>query len=105
MAQLSTLGILAPPFMKSKQLANVLIKILGISVIVHALPSFLSGFFMELLGFFTGLASSATRSSGSSYSLTYPLASGLASVVSIAVAIVLIVKSRKIAEYLFSDDE
>jgi hypothetical protein len=90
--------------MKPKQLANVLIKILGISVIVHAMPSFLTGLFAELLGFFSGLASSATRSSGS-YSLTFPFASGLAGIVSIAIAIVLIVKSRKIAEYLFSDDE
>ena len=105
MAQLSTLGILAPPFMKSKQLANVLIKILGISVILHAMPSFLTGLFAELLGFFSGLASSATRSSDSSYPLTYPMASGLAGMVSIAIAIVLIVKSRKIAQYLFSDDE
>jgi hypothetical protein len=91
--------------MKSKQLANVLIKILGISVILHAVPSFLTGLFAGLLGFFSGLTSSGTRSSGSSYSLTYASAIGLAGVVSIAVAIVLIVKSRQIAAYLFSDDE
>jgi ABC-type dipeptide/oligopeptide/nickel transport system permease component len=91
--------------MKSKQLANVLIKILGISLILHAMPSFFTGLFSELFGFYSGLAPSATRSSGSSYSMIYPMASGLAAIVSIAIAIVLIFKSRKIAEYLFSDDE
>jgi hypothetical protein len=91
--------------MKSKQLANVLIKIVGISVFLHAIPSVCSGFFIGLFGAIFGFPSSATRSGASSYSLTYPLAYGLAGVVAVVVAILVIVKSRKIADYLFKDED
>jgi hypothetical protein len=91
--------------MKPKQLANVLIKILGISVFLYAIPSFFSGVFIELFGFVFGLASSGRSSSASSYSLAYPLGYGLSAVVSIAIAIFLIVKSRKIAEFLFRGED
>jgi hypothetical protein len=90
--------------MKSKQLANVLIKIVGVSVLLHALPSFLSGFFYGLLGPFLGFASSTTRSGTSNYSLAYPIASGLAGIISIVIAIFVIIKSRQIAEFLFKDE-
>jgi hypothetical protein len=90
--------------MKSKQLANVLIKIVGVSVFLHALPSFLSGFF-GLLGPFLGFASSTTRSGTPNYSLAYPIASSLAGIISIVIAILVIIKSRRIAEFLFKDEE
>jgi hypothetical protein len=91
--------------MKSKQLANVLIKIVGVSVLLHALPSFLSGLFYGLLGPVLGFSSSTTRSGAPSYSLAYPLASGLAGLVSIVIAVFVIIKSRQIADFLFKNED
>jgi hypothetical protein len=91
--------------MKSKQLANVLIKIVGISVFLHAIPSFLYGFFYGLFGGILGFFSSTPRSGASSYSLAYPLASGSAGLISIIIAFFVIVKSRQIAEFLFKDED
>ena len=86
-------------------MANVLIKILGIYLFFHAISSFSFALFLELFGFFFGMPPSTTKDSASSSSLTYPLAYGLGAIVAMAVCIVLIVKSRKIAEFLFKDDD
>ena len=66
--------------MKSKQLANVLIKILGLSILVHDIP-----------GVFTVLYSN--------------LPNFLLLAVSVALGIFLIVKSRAIAEFLFKNED
>jgi len=91
--------------MKPRQLANVLIKILGISLILHAIPGFLTGVFVELFGFWLGLAGSPTKSSTSGVSLAYPLASGLSAIIVLVIAIILIAWSRKIAGFLFKDED
>jgi hypothetical protein len=78
--------------MKPKQLANVLIKILGLSVVVHSIPSLVT----ELLPI---LQPNGMRSMGA-YFWVYPFST----VMLIALGIYLIVASRKIAECLFKDE-
>jgi len=91
-AQLFSLGILAPPFMNSKQLANVLIKILGLSVIVHNLSTLIGGLLTIMQ------ASRAGMAGGGSFFL-------LTSVLTVFVGIFLIVKSRAIAEFLLKAED
>jgi len=94
-AQLSTLGILAPhQNMKTKQLANILIKILGLSVIVHGIPSIITGFLPMLQ------AIGRSSSSGGFYWL-YPFSS----VILVVIGIYLVVKSRDVAAFLFKDED
>lgn len=80
--------------MKSKQLANVLIKILGLSVCIHAIPGFVSGFLR-------GLFSYSERSSGV-YSHEWVYAVG--SAVYMVAGIILVVQSRCVAEFLFKNE-
>ena len=95
-AELGSLGILTShQNMKTKQLANILIKILGLSVLVHGIPSFLSGF----LPLFQAIGSQ-----GNSYTIyfwIYPLSS----VVMIASGIFLVVKSRDVTAFLFNGED
>jgi hypothetical protein len=81
--------------MKSKQLANVLIKILGLSVCVHALPGLLSGIFSV---FFSG-----PFQGGGVFTriLLFVMGTGVEAVV----GIFLIINSRKVAEFLFKGEE
>ena len=81
--------------MKSKQLANVLIKILGLSVLVHAIPSILSG----LLPMFQTIGSH-----GGVY-LNYNWIYPSSSLVSVAIGIYLVVKSRAVTAFLFKDED
>jgi zinc transporter ZupT len=80
--------------MKTKQLANVLIKILGLSVLVHAIPSFLTALLpmLQAIGF-------PERTAWNYYWLYL-----LADVVSVAIGIYLIAKSRNVAAFLFKDE-
>jgi uncharacterized membrane protein HdeD (DUF308 family) len=95
-AQLSALGILAPhQNMKTKQLANILIKILGLSVLAHGIPSILNG----LSTMFQAFGSHGNYYSN--YFWVYPLSS----VVSVVIGIYLIVKSRDVAAFLFKDED
>jgi hypothetical protein len=77
--------------MKTKQLANVLIKILGLSVVVHGLPSVLSGLF--------GILQVPRGASGNYW--YYPVAS----VVTLLLGICLIIQSREVAAYLFKGED
>ena len=77
--------------MKSKQLANVLIKILGLSVVVHGIPSVFTGL-MSLL--------QVSDLGSRNYYWLYPLSS----VVLVVIGIALIVRSRDIAAFLFKDE-
>jgi hypothetical protein len=78
--------------MKSKQLANVLIKILGLSVVVHSIPAILPGLY--------NMARSSRIGSPLDFWL-YPVSS----VVLAALGICLIVKSRVVAEFLFKNED
>lgn len=82
--------------MKSKELANVLIKILGLSVCIHAIPTFVSGILYSLTSF---------QLSQASYALTRVFSYATTAIVEVAAGFVLIVLSRKIADLLFKSDE
>jgi uncharacterized membrane protein (UPF0136 family) len=82
--------------MKTKQLANILIKILGIYFSLEGIPSFISGVLMGLLGLFSSVAAKY-----STYEWTY----GIGGVIKLVVGIIFIVKSRKIAEFFFKDED
>ena len=91
------LGILAPhQNMKTKQLANILIKILGLSVIVHGIPSIITGFLPML----QAIGRSSSGGFGGFYWL-YPFSS----VILVVIGIYLIVKSRDVAAFLFKDED
>jgi hypothetical protein len=79
--------------MKTKQLANVLIKILGLSVIVHPIPTIITGL----------LQMTQVRGMGSqgAYFWLYPFSY----VILIAIGIYLVVKSRDVAAFLFKDED
>ena len=81
----------AKEIMKTKQLANVLIKILGLSVILHDLPSLLS----SLITLFQ-----VPKGAGGG-ALWYLLA-GL---VTIFIGIILIASSRNVVELFFKADD
>ncbi len=79
--------------MKMTQLANVLIKILGLSVSIHAVPQVLNGLFNLTLSDGRGMPH------GVYWFLPVP------SIVLLVGGLCLIVKSRCIAEYLFRGEE
>ena len=81
--------------MKTKQLANILIKILGLSVLVHGIPSIVSG----LLPMLQAIGSNGNYHSN--YYWVYPLSS----VISVVIGIYLIVKSRDVTAFLFKDED
>jgi multisubunit Na+/H+ antiporter MnhC subunit len=76
--------------MNSKQLANVLIKILGLSLIAHGIPSLINGI----------LFTSDIRHS--SFSAIWMIA--ILDLIPFAVGIFLIVRSRWITEILFKNE-
>ncbi len=81
--------------MKSKQLANVLIKVLGLSVCLHAIPGIITGIFSV---FFSG----PFQGGGIFARILLTLMSiGLEAVV----GVFLIINSRKVAEFLFKGEE
>ena len=88
--------------MNSKQLANVLIKILGLSMFLYAIP----GFFSEILIFSSPFWSTTGASSNAYDTMVHQVMRSAVSfavreVVEIGIGLFIIVKSRKIAEFLF----
>lgn len=77
--------------MKTKQLANVLIKILGLSVLVHSIPTIITGLF--------NIVRARGVGSPGDYWF-YPVSS----VVLAAIGIYLIVKSQDVAAFLFKGE-
>lgn len=91
------LVILAPPFMKSKQLANVLIKMMGLSVCLYAIPSCVSGIMF-------GLESMSVSKTDITVMrvVSYAVGAGIQAII----GIMIISASQKIAGWMFkSDDE
>jgi hypothetical protein len=82
--------------MKTKQLANVLIKILGLSVIVQGVPIILAGLLSMLQ--FEGVG----PGSGAAYNYFLHL---LPTLVMVAIGIYLLVESRAITAALFKDED
>jgi len=81
--------------MKTKQLANILIKILGLSALVHGIPSILS----ELLPILQGIGSHGNVYWN--YYWIYPLSS----LISVAFGIYLVFQSRAVTAFLFKDED
>lgn len=81
--------------MKMKQLANVLIKILGLSVCLNAIPTFVAGVAIGLSSF-----ESTERGLWIMRSSSSVFGGGIQAVV----GVLFVIKSRKIAELLFKDE-
>jgi multisubunit Na+/H+ antiporter MnhC subunit len=81
--------------MKTKQLANILIKILGLSVVAHGIPSVISGVFN------IARASKAYGSPNVYDFWAYPISS----VILLAIGVYLIVKSRDVTALLFKEED
>jgi hypothetical protein len=84
--------------MKSKQLANVLIKIIGLYVCLTAIPSFLSGILI-------GLSSFGWSKPDTTGMVMRMVSISIADAIQAAVGIFLIIKSRKLAEFWFKNED
>ena len=78
--------------MKTKQLANVLIKILGLSVCVHSIPGIITGLYNSVR--IKGVG-------GPGDWWFYPVSSAVLA----AIGIYLIIRSRNVAACLFKDED
>ncbi|MGC9943234.1 MAG: hypothetical protein ABSE48_15500 [Verrucomicrobiota bacterium] len=83
--------------MKSKQLANVLIKTVGLYSCLCAIPSLIVGIAGAIV-----MALGATKSSDM---LSYTLPNAIGSAIQFVVGILLITKSRKLAEFWFKNED
>ena len=81
--------------MKSRQLANVLIKILGLSICLHAVPSFVSGVVFAL---------TTAGASKSDIGMRF-FASTVGAGVEALFGIIIISASQKIASMMFKDPD
>jgi hypothetical protein len=86
--------------MNSIQLANVLIKVLGLSVCIQGIPSFASGFVRGLL---RGLTSSSGSSAAVASTSSTPYVIG--ALVQLALGVLLIIKSKALAEFLLKGED
>jgi hypothetical protein len=82
---------------KSKQLANVLIKIVGLYVCLCAIPGLVAGIITAVLW-----ASEHPRGNDA---VAYTLSEGIGAVIQFVVGIILVVKSGKLSEFWFRNDE
>ena len=82
--------------MKSKPLANVLIKVLGLSVCLHAIPSCVSGI----------LEGAIQLNKSPQWLAIIPMvAYGIGAAVQAVVGIIIIAKSQTVAGWLFKNDD
>jgi hypothetical protein len=90
--------------MKPKQLANVLIRILGLSLVVHGIPALIgvltSGLVLLIQAMHDGNPNSLNHYSYMSYSMIY----WLTPVAEFAIGFYLIARSRQLTERLFKDE-
>ena len=86
--------------MKPKQLANVLIKILGLSVCIHGIPSFVTGF---VRGFLSAVASSGSVRPGAAAGSSSAYVIG--ALVELALGIILILTSKALSELLLKGED
>jgi hypothetical protein len=86
--------------MKRRNLADVLLKILGLSICIYKIPSFLIGIIFASLPSFVGPTSSGLIQA-IAHTLSYTITDGLQA----GVGIFIIFKSRKIAEFWFRNED
>lgn len=84
--------------MKSKQLANVLLKILGFSVCLYAIPSCVSGILVAMT---RPEATGSNQVAAVLHILAYPIGAA----VQFAIGITIIVKSQTVAGWMFKSDQ
>jgi uncharacterized membrane protein len=93
----------ASKFMNQKQLANVLIKILGLSICVHGFPAFVAATIGGVESLIRAMQDGHTNNGAFpfwTYSLTYLIQS----VIEFIAGIFIIVRSRWLVEKLFKDE-
>jgi hypothetical protein len=82
--------------MKSKQLANVLIKMLGLSVCLYAIPSCISGMLRGIV----------QMHNSPQWLVIVPVVSyGIGAAIQAGVGLVIIAKSQRVAGWMFKSDE
>jgi len=82
-------------FMKSKQLANVLIKMLGLSICLYAIPTCVAGIITAFS------AASVTKSETAMFTIGDAIGTGVQALF----GLVIIAKSRAIAGWMFKNDD
>jgi hypothetical protein len=82
--------------MKSKQLANVLIKMLGLSVCLYAIPSCISGILYGV---------SHLKDSPQWLAIIPMVSYAIGAAIQAVVGLVIIAKSQKIAGWMFKNDD
>jgi fumarate reductase subunit D len=85
---------------KSKQLANVLIKILGLSICFYAIPTCVSGIIFAV-SFPTGLP----KTDETEITVVRFVSSAVGAGIEVLFGIIIIAMSRKIAGWMFKSDE
>jgi len=86
------------PSLNSRQLANVLIKMLGLLACLQSIPSVVAGL---LRGLFSSLAEPNRGTNVPNYSWTYAVGSA----VYLVIGIWLIIRSRYVVEKVFKDGD
>jgi hypothetical protein len=81
--------------MKSRQLANILIKIVGLYICLCGIPS--------LVSMLAGTLLWAMRAPHWEDSMVYEVPNGIAAAVQFVVGLFLIIKSRSLAEFWFKE--
>ncbi|HEY3932091.1 MAG TPA: hypothetical protein VGM58_06955 [Verrucomicrobiae bacterium] len=89
--------------MNQKQLANVLIKILGLSIFVHGLPAFIAAA-IGAVEFLIRAMQDGHQTGGPFPYWTYSLTYLIQSAIEFAAGIYLIIRSRWLTEKLFKDE-
>jgi hypothetical protein len=84
---------------KSKQLANVLIKIIGLYVCLCAIPGLVSGVLAIFAFHITGTNEGTNQRWFSLFSYS------IGDAVQVLIGVFLIIKSRKLAEFWFKNDD
>lgn len=90
--------------MNQKQLANVLIKILGLSICIHGFPAFVAAAIGAVEALIRGMQDSH-QNTGQFPVWTYSVTYLIQSVVEFIAGIFLIVRSRWLTDKLFIKDE
>ena len=91
--------------MKSKQLANVLIKILGLSLLLNAISAIPYELTIWATLWFSAGTSSNLHDTIARQAISTVGASGTRVVLEFGLALLVIIKSRRIAEYLFKNED
>lgn len=84
--------------MRSRQLANVLVKMLGLSVCLYAIPSCVSGILVAV-------TRPEAIGSSSAAAVLHIIAYPIGAAVQFAIGIAIIIKSQTIAGWMFKGDE